>query len=1085
MGDGQEEGHSLIARDQVGEAYFGRFGNRETSEKTRNRIYWMANQLEGERVLDIGCSEGILAVLAGREGYDVVGLDLNEGAIAYANELLSKEPEEVRARVDFRVGDLATFANESEPFDTLVAGEVIEHLIAPRRFLEICAGLLKENGALILTTPFGVSSNDDHKQTFFPGDLAELFKNLFAIDIIEIADGYIRLVARKSEAAGMYDYPTLLALTEDGAFAAQESAQSLLDERRRKITQQAKQMKTTAEKLKILSHERNSLKAQIDTVNRQLLAAKKELDKAMKDAPSAGKLGTLSKLVKDHQSFLVSALTNVTQKTQRFRLSPIGVKYASGDVVKLTRNGLRYRFPVEPRREYIYKIGLDRRLPETRHEALVKFKYFDSNGAVIKPPYPNTVLSESAGAYRYLNPSEFIDNDCCLTVKAPEDAALAEITVAAWRPMRRRSLRVRASLMVETTITMYTGKSDPLQKAGESAYKISVKLAEALGQEPPERPTAFSNVGKSVANKGADTKRSASNIADRASVEIPEPSPDEFAPRFLSILDEFTETALKYDAHLTRLSVVNWKRQIDEGGHDALLVESAWRGNDQEWNYALSNPKNKRHEILKEVIEHARNKGLPAIFWNKEDPPNYDVFIEAAKLFDYIFTTDVNCVEKYKSVCGHDRVWAMPFFAQPKIHNPIGKKESDGNQVVFAGSWYAQKHQDRSALAPIVFDAAADYKFTIYNRHSDQQADGKYEFPDKYKPFLKPKISYAEMLSAHKSYQVFLNVNSVTDSETMFARRIFEVLACSTPIISTASSGVEKLFGDVVPVVNTPDEAKAALGRLLSDDEYRRKTGHLGYRKVLSQHTARDRLSYLCEKSGLSYATKKAPKVTWAASTNRPEHLNNIIRNYLRQDYPDMELIVALNSDEFDKSEVERRLADVPNSKVLQLSEECFLGDCLNATIDVMTGDYWFKIDDDDIYFEHYTSDMMLPFMYSEARIAGKQSVFSYLESEDALYQRFPERQHCYVNFVSGATIAVDARVFDETRFVQQKVGTDTQWMRACAAKGEKIYSADPYNFILIRRGDKSTHTWQAEDHEVARNAVKIADGFATDRVRV
>ncbi len=198
-----------------------------------------------------------------------------------------------------------------------------------------------------------------------------------------------------------------------------------------------------------------------------------------------------------------------------------------------------------------------------------------------------------------------------------------------------------------------------------------------------------------------------------------------------------------------------------------------------------------------------------------------------------------------------------------------------------------------------------------------------------------------------------------------------------------------------------------------------------------------------------------------------------------------MELIVALNSDEFDKQDVERQLADVPNTKVLQLSEDCYLGDCLNATIDVMTGDYWFKIDDDDMYFEKYTSDLMLPFLYAQARIVGKQSVYSYLEGENATYQRFPHRQHRYVNYVSGATIAVDRSVFDKARFVQRKVGTDSQWMRDCLAKGEKIYSADAYNFILVRRKDKNSHTWQAEDDEVTRNAVKIADGLATDIIRI
>ena len=553
------------------------------------------------------------------------------------------------------------------------------------------------------------------------------------------------------------------------------------------------------------------------------------------------------------------------------------------------------------------------------------------------------------------------------------------------------------------------------------------------------------------------------------------------------MLDEFTEKAIEHDTHITRLSLKEWEDQIENGNFDAFFAESVWRGNGGEWNYAMSNPKNERHAVLKAVIEACRKRGIPSIIWNKEDPPNFDVFKDSAILFDYIFTSDVNCVEKYKNLVGHNNVHALPFFAQPKLHNPIGRIEVEDQQVVFAGSWYAQKHQDRSALAPLLFDAASEHEFTIYNRHSEENKDsGKYRFPDKYQKFLKPKVPYNEMLGIHKSYQVFLNVNSVTDSDTMFARRIFEVLACSTPIVSTASTGVEKMFGDIVPVVQDVEQARTALSRLLEDRSYRQRIGHLGYRRVMTDHTAQDRVDYIAETCGLRRRDKTpVPMASWICATNRKHYIDNIVRNYLRQSHPRMELIIVLNSDDFDKAEVENQLADVPHCRVLQLPESAYLGDCLNAAIEIMEGDYFFKIDDDDIYFENYTSDMLLPFKYTQARIVGKQSVFSYLEAEDALYQRFQHRVHRYSNLIAGPTLVADRRVLEENRFGQFGVGTDTQWIRACLAAGEQVYSTDPYNFVLIRRSDPGGHTWRASTEEVTRNATRIADGFAMKYVRV
>lgn len=57
-------------------------------------------------------------------------------------------------------------------------------------------------------------------------------------------------------------------------------------------------------------------------------------------------------------------------------------------------------------------------------------------------------------------------------------------------------------------------------------------------------------------------------------------------------------------------------------------------------------------------------------------------------LFDYVFTTDANCLERYEQDLGHDRVDVLPFAAQPVIHNPVGLSYSEKAGVAFAGAWY-------------------------------------------------------------------------------------------------------------------------------------------------------------------------------------------------------------------------------------------------------------------------------------------------------------------------------------------------------------------------------------------------------------
>ena len=52
------------------------------------------------------------------------------------------------------------------------------------------------------------------------------------------------------------------------------------------------------------------------------------------------------------------------------------------------------------------------------------------------------------------------------------------------------------------------------------------------------------------------------------------------------------------------------------------------------------------------MLNYCRSRGIPTVFWNKEDPPHFDDFIGAAKEFDFVFTTDADCVPMYREALG-------------------------------------------------------------------------------------------------------------------------------------------------------------------------------------------------------------------------------------------------------------------------------------------------------------------------------------------------------------------------------------------------------------------------------------------------
>ena len=174
-----------------------------------------------------------------------------------------------------------------------------------------------------------------------------------------------------------------------------------------------------------------------------------------------------------------------------------------------------------------------------------------------------------------------------------------------------------------------------------------------------------------------------------------------------------------------------------------------------------------------------------------------------------------------------------------------------------------------------------------------------YRFPDIYQSAIKGRLDYDEMVKAYKHYKVFLNVNSVKASPTMFSRRVFELLACGTPVISTFSKGIVDLLGDdIVFITESEEDTRKHLEHLLGDDRAWLKASVRGIRKVMEKHTYDVRLQYILEKVGITPLPhrKKAllAVLVKIADTADLLHLTSILKT---QNYRNYEVILLLKSD--------------------------------------------------------------------------------------------------------------------------------------------------------------------------------------------
>lgn len=64
------------------------------------------------------------------------------------------------------------------------------------------------------------------------------------------------------------------------------------------------------------------------------------------------------------------------------------------------------------------------------------------------------------------------------------------------------------------------------------------------------------------------------------------------------------------------------------------------KGNYGSWQYRVAEYSNKPGDEIEQISEYCKQKNIPMIFWNKEDPVHHQKFMCSAKLATHIFTTD-------------------------------------------------------------------------------------------------------------------------------------------------------------------------------------------------------------------------------------------------------------------------------------------------------------------------------------------------------------------------------------------------------------------------------------------------------------
>jgi hypothetical protein len=260
----------------------------------------------------------------------------------------------------------------------------------------------------------------------------------------------------------------------------------------------------------------------------------------------------------------------------------------------------------------------------------------------------------------------------------------------------------------------------------------------------------------------------------------------------------------------------------------------------------------------------------------------------------------------------------------------------------------------------------------------------------------------------------------------MFSRRVFELMACGTPIVSTYARGIEEVFeSDAVWLIQNKKEAGEAIRILMNDDVEWRRRSLLGIREVFTKHTYIHRLNYVFNKIGLNRRIEIEPRIILIAKVDNESELSSLIGFAERQSYRNFSLLAVSSIVSESTSPANMKLVHTSELKSIIFRDTVELVGILNSKIK---------------YGIHYLQDLVNATRYQPTARGWGKSVakdkFCFnipLVIEGSLWQYSVFVNHLLDLFLNGSLheigisesdmYTIDSNEFEATNNVQQVTG--------------------------------------------------------------
>jgi glycosyltransferase involved in cell wall biosynthesis len=233
-------------------------------------------------------------------------------------------------------------------------------------------------------------------------------------------------------------------------------------------------------------------------------------------------------------------------------------------------------------------------------------------------------------------------------------------------------------------------------------------------------------------------------------------------------------------------------------------------------------------------------RGIATALWETSSRRRIETPASLLQRTQQLFVADPEAA----SALGGRRPLQLPLAAQviPESRPTYSQRT---REIAFLERWPGSFAGKRRQELEAIMDVAAQHGLVIFRSGSPTA------LPERFSSFVVSLRSERDAIESLRDARIVIGADPGNHGRLMVPQLVFDALAAGSIVIAPNYAGIRRLFGDYFAIiVRTPDEAAAAIERLLRDEEKWSEMSAEARVAILNAHSYPHRIATIASAAG-------------------------------------------------------------------------------------------------------------------------------------------------------------------------------------------------------------------------------------------